>query len=85
MTLPLPTAPVTRPTARPDLLGPEGRLRLRAAAARAGQLYPGPVGELIARELDIWAELGYRIGPGLAARLADHVLDAPLPSPGVAP
>lgn len=59
------------------------KMRVRAAAARAPKLYPGPVGELIARELDSWAELGYRVGPGLTARLCDHVLGAALPAAGV--
>lgn len=56
------------------------RIRLRSAAARACQIYPGPVGELIARELDTWAELGYVIGPGLTTRLVEHVLATPIPA-----
>jgi hypothetical protein len=48
--------------------------RIRAAAVRATQLYPGPVGELIARELGAWEAFGYRLDQsGLIARLVDHI------------
>ncbi len=55
------------------------KMRLRAAAFRATRLYPGPVGELVSRELLTWEEFGYRLGGGqLVLRLVDHVLTAPL-------
>ena len=38
------------------------RRRLRFAAARAHSAYPGPVGELISRELVSWEQFGYRVG-----------------------
>jgi hypothetical protein len=50
------------------------KIRIRAAAFRATQLYPGPVGELIARELGVWEQFGYRLDQsGLIARLIDHI------------
>ena len=55
------------------------KMRLRAAAHRATRLYPGPVGELVSRELLTWEEFGYRLGGGqLIMRLVDHVLTTPL-------
>lgn len=38
------------------------KTRLRAAAFRATRLYPGPIGELLSRELLSWEEFGYRFG-----------------------
>lgn len=43
-------------------MGVEERMRLCAAANRARQLYPGPVGELIYRELRSWEDFGHRLG-----------------------
>jgi hypothetical protein len=59
------------------------KMRLRAAAFRATRLYPGPVGELLSRELLTWEEFGYRLGGGqLVMRLVDDVLEAPIPQQG---
>lgn len=56
------------------------KMRVRAAAFRATRLYPGPVGELVSRELLTWEEFGYRLGgEQLVMRLVDHVLKTPLP------
>ena len=56
------------------------KMRIRAAAFRVTRLYPGPVGELLSRELLTWEEFGYRLGgSGLILRLVDHVLKAPIP------
>lgn len=56
------------------------KMRLRSAAFRATRLYPGPVGELISRELLAWEEFGFRLGGAqLVMRLVDHVLKTPLP------
>ncbi|SHL02708.1 hypothetical protein SAMN05443637_116125 [Pseudonocardia thermophila] len=55
------------------------KMRLRAAAFRATRLYPGPVGELVSRELLTWEEFGYRLGGNaLVMRLVDQVLKSPL-------
>ncbi len=40
------------------------RARLRTAAGRARQVYPGPVGQLLARELLAWDDFGFRFGDG---------------------
>ncbi|MBC3189667.1 hypothetical protein H7X46_01125 [Pseudonocardia sp. C8] len=57
------------------------KMRMRAAAFRATRLYPGPVGELVSRELLTWEEFGYRLGGNrLVMELVDHVLKAQ-PSP----
>jgi hypothetical protein len=67
----------------PLTMGHHEKMRLRAAALRAARLYPGPVGELVSRELITWDEFGYRLGGGqLVARLVDHVLTTPLPPQG---
>ena len=51
------------------------RTRLRAAAFRARLVYPGPVGELIARELLSWDEFGHLLGGNrMIMRLVEHVL-----------
>ncbi|AEA27609.1 hypothetical protein GCM10023403_01810 [Pseudonocardia benzenivorans] len=61
------------------------KMRLRAAAFRATRLYPGPVGELISKEILTWEEFGYRLGgTQLIMRLVDHVLQSPLTSSGEA-
>ena len=52
------------------------RFELHKAAIKAKLRYPGPVGELIARELDIWLQFGYRFERrGLTGRLVAHLLD----------
>ncbi|PVZ03914.1 hypothetical protein [Actinomycetospora cinnamomea] len=49
--------------------------RLRAAAHHARRVYPGALGELVARELRAYADFGCRLGDdALAARLATQVL-----------
>jgi hypothetical protein len=55
------------------------KMRLRAAAFRVTRLYPGPVGEMLSRELLTWEEFGYRLGGGqLVMRLVDHILKTPI-------
>lgn len=54
-----------------DLYTASERGRLRSYGDLARRLYPGPVGELVAREFDVWAEFGHRLGKtGLMQRLA---------------
>jgi len=61
------------------------KMQLRAAAFRVTRLYPGPVGELVSRELLTWEEFGYRLGGHrLIMRLVDHVLTTPLTQTEVA-
>jgi hypothetical protein len=49
--------------------------RYRAAAAYAGRLYPGPLGELVHRELSAYAEFGRRFSSdALIPRLATSIL-----------
>lgn len=51
------------------------KMRIRAAAFRATRVYPGPVGELISRELLSWEDFGYRLGGNrLVMDLVEHVL-----------
>lgn len=66
-------------------LAQHGRSRCRQAACHARRVYPGPLGELVFRELSAYAEFGYRFdSDGLIPRLAaavlatraDHHLDA---------
>ena len=61
------------------------RMRLRAAAFRATRVYPGPVGELLSRELLSWEEFGYRLGSrGLVMGIVDEVMKAPVATPEAA-
>ncbi|WP_246631302.1 hypothetical protein [Pseudonocardia nigra] len=54
------------------------KMRLRQAAYRVTRLYPGPAGEILARELIGWEDFGYRLGGGQPVmRLVDQVLTAP--------
>lgn len=49
--------------------------RLRAAARRAADSYPGPVGALLSREILTWAEFGHRFdGNGLVDQVVREVL-----------
>lgn len=52
------------------------RSRMEIAARRALSTYPGPVGDLIHRELQAFLEFGYRFddGTGLVTRLVDHLM-----------
>lgn len=75
-------------TARADAarLALHERARLRAAAARATQAYPNPVGELLARELASFEDLGCVVAAdGLVNRLIDHLMKTPIPVPGRSP
>lgn len=55
--------------------------RLRAAAEHARRALPGPVGDLIRRELLAYADFGYRMsGDALIPRLAADVLSRPASS-----
>jgi hypothetical protein len=48
--------------------------RARAASPAALRLFPGAVGELLARELSAWGEFGYRFGSHeLVTRLITHL------------
>lgn len=65
----------TAPSNAPDLMNRDEKMRVRAAAFRATRLYPGPVGELVSRELMTWEEFGYRLGgEQLVYRLVDHIM-----------
>jgi len=58
----------------------DGRIRLRTAAARARRVYPGPIGQLISREISNWEEYGYRLGGrGLIGAIVDQVMRTPVP------
>jgi hypothetical protein len=59
----------------PPSMNPHERMRIRSAAFQATQTYPGPIGELIARELLSWEEFGYRLGAtGPIMRLVDTIM-----------
>ncbi|MFP5019756.1 hypothetical protein [Pseudonocardia phyllosphaerae] len=56
------------------------KMRIRAAAFRATRVYPGPVGELVSRELLSWEDFGYRLGGNrLVMELVDQVMKTPQP------
>jgi hypothetical protein len=59
-------------------LAPHEHSRYRAAADYARLRYPGPVGELIHRELRAYAEFGHRFASdALVPRLATDILTQP--------
>jgi hypothetical protein len=68
--------PITGPAPqRPVPMDHHEKSRIRAAAFRATRLYPGPVGELVSRELLTWEDLGYRLGgQGIIMPLVDHLM-----------
>lgn len=52
--------------------------RVRRAARQAGATYPGPVGEILARELRAYADFGYRFGDdSLLDQVTAELLDPP--------
>jgi hypothetical protein len=62
----------------PDAIAPG---RLDAAARWAPMAFPGPVGELIAREIDAYLSFGLRFGGGgFIASVAEQVLTTGLPA-----
>jgi hypothetical protein len=68
------------PTAGPDRLDPHERMRIRTAAFEAKRRYPGPIGELVQRELLAHEEFGYRTRQdGLMGRLVAELSRPPVP------
>lgn len=64
-----------------EALAAKDMMRYRAAALHARRAYPGAVGELMSRELNAYADFGYRFSSdALIPRLADEVLAVPLRS-----
>jgi hypothetical protein len=61
-----------------DALGAVESEQLCEAGRRATERYPGPVGDLIARDLEAVAEFGFRFAEGtFYRRLVDHLLEPP--------
>lgn len=76
---PPPAGVSVAPTAPPPRLDHHEKMKVRAAAFRATRIYPGAVGELLARELLSLEEFGFRFDKhGLTARLVDEIMKAPL-------
>lgn len=58
-----------------DQLGFQEFVRIRTAALHARRTYPGPLGELVQRELIAYAEFGYRFAAdALIPRLVTEIL-----------
>jgi hypothetical protein len=73
----------------PSYLDTVEKRKIRTAAYRAARLYPGPVGEVLARELLSWEEFGVRLGANaLITALIKVITETPLtdggPEPGSA-
>lgn len=74
-TIPPATADPTMATAPPTKLDLHEKSHVSAAAHRAKRLFPGPVGDVLFRELDAWAQWGYRLDQsGLMPRLVAHIM-----------
>lgn len=59
-------------------LGAPDVMRYRTAALRARRAYPGPVGELMSRELNAYADFGHRFSSdALIPQLAEEILATP--------
>ncbi|MCE3549898.1 hypothetical protein LWC33_00330 [Pseudonocardia sp. RS11V-5] len=68
--------PLDRPSRRHATMPADQRVLLRRAALVAPERYPGPVGELLARELLLWEDFGHRFGAHtLVSRLVAQILD----------
>lgn len=63
--------------------GPDEARDLAAAADRAREAYPGPVGELVHREIRAYLDFGHRFGndTALVERLVKDLLAATAPAP----
>jgi hypothetical protein len=49
---------------------------VQRAARIVRSVYPGPVGEILFIELEVWNEFGYRLGDyGTIMRLVRHIMD----------
>ena len=59
--------------------------RIHAAAKQARQLYPGPVGELVARELISYAELGWLVPAAMVERLIRQIEETAASAAGLTP
>jgi hypothetical protein len=69
---PSPYPPASSPVERMDH---HERARARTAAFHATRIYPGPVGEVLSRELLTWEEMGWRLDrTKTIARLIEHLL-----------
>ncbi len=67
-------------TDRPACLDHHEKQNLRNAAYRATVVYPGPVGELISREIMAWEDFGFRLShDNTIMNVVRHVLTAPTP------
>lgn len=55
--------------------------KIRAAAMRAPLAYPGPIGHLLADELDAYARMSFLWGSHRMTRIMDDVLAKPVPLP----
>ena len=74
-TLPKAIPDPTQATAPPAKLDLHEKSTVSAAAHRAKRLFPGPVGECLFRELDGFAQWGYRMDQsGLMPRLVAHIM-----------
>jgi len=66
------------PEDRQTAPNPIDRARLHEAAGRALCLYPGPVGQLVHREIEGYLAFGHRFAqPSLISRLIEDILAAP--------
>lgn len=76
--LPTPTVDPTTATAPPEKLAFPDKSRISAAAYRAARLFPGPIGDVLARELLAYADFGWRLErDGVMPRLVDVIMTTP--------
>jgi len=65
-------------TAPPAKMEQHEKMRLRAAAFRAGKVLPPGLAKLVERELLVWDEFGYRFGrPSVVMRAVDEIMKMP--------
>jgi len=79
-------SPIVLATDPPAYIADVERRRIRAAADRVRDVYPGCIGEYLRRELKTLEVIGLRFDQcGLTSRMIDTVLSAPLPEPPAIP
>lgn len=75
-----PAAPPIPAQVPPPMLTYDEASDVRAAAARAKHLYPGPVGEWLSNELRSWAAFGFRVdNTSMIARVTTQIMNLPRP------
>jgi hypothetical protein len=73
---------MSTPSALPNKMDPQERLRIRSAAYRTRRVLPPGLAELVAREFLAWEEFGYQFGPNsVVMRAINEIMKCPISNP----